>query len=286
MSSLEPKTQAKVILNTTKGVIEIDIWSKELPNTSREFISNCLNQKFNDLKFITSSNLIQFPNINTTKIIKESHPRIKCKRGYVGISQDGESIFITLKEIPEFTNFNIFGKINQDSYYIALKISQGEVDNDGNPIFPVKVISSEVIDPYFDDLVKIEEETVKEPAKKKAKTLVKMNYNDDEDEDDDEEEEFSIKSAIDVKNGKSKKMESTEEIKRDSEADSNEEQQQKHLNIVEKKEVEDETSENGETYGEEKVSNIPVIRDPSIDSEYDSDLDLEKAESISLSKKK
>ena len=235
MSSLEPKTQAKVILNTTKGVIEIDIWSKELPNTSREFISNCLNQKFNDLKFITSSNLIQFPNINTTKIIKESHPRIKCKRGYVGISQDGESIFITLKEIPEFTNFNIFGKINQDSYYIALKISQGEVDNDGNPIFPVKVISSEVIDPYFDDLVKIEEETVKEPAKKKAKTLVKMNYNDDEDEDDDEEEEFSIKSAIDVKNGKSKKMESTEEIKRDSEADSNEEQQQKHLNIVEKK---------------------------------------------------
>lgn len=282
MSSLEPQTRAQVILRTTKGSIQIDLWPKELPNTCRDFISNCLNQKFNELTFSANSNFIELPNPNKTKFVKESNLRIKCKRGYVGLNQSGDSLLITLKEIPDFVNYNIFGKISQESYYNALKISQGEVDEDGNPIFPVKVISSVVIESYFDDLVKKVEEEPEEPVKKKPKTVVKMNYDDHDDEEEyDDEEEFKIKSAFELRKDTSKKLDNKQEVQEIPIPESNRQQQK-----IESEEPNKEEVVIVAEAEEEVESKLPLTRDPTIDSEYDSDLDLDNAESIALSKSK
>ncbi|RCK58760.1 Peptidyl-prolyl isomerase CWC27 [Candida viswanathii] len=266
MSSLEPQTLAKVILRTTKGPIEIDLWPEELPITSRSFLTSCLNQKFNDLEFLFDSNVVQFANPVEIKTVKESSLRIKCKRGYAGLSKDGESFFISLKEIPEFASYNIFGKINQDSYYNVLKITQGEVDKNRKLVFPVKVTSSEVVVPYFDDLVKEEEEKAAEPVQKKAKSMVKISYDDD----DEEEDEFVIKSAYVVKKDKKPKKEAKEEVVEKVE--------------VPKEEPQEEPKEEPEEEDEEEEVKKPVVRDPTIDSDYNSDLDLDNAVSISLSR--
>ncbi|CAO3653107.1 unnamed protein product [Cunninghamella echinulata] len=40
--ALEPHTNAKVILHTTKGDIEIELWGKEAPKATRNFIQLCM----------------------------------------------------------------------------------------------------------------------------------------------------------------------------------------------------------------------------------------------------
>ena len=49
--SLEPATSGKVILKTTCGDIEIDLWSKETPKACRNFIQLCLEGFYDNLIF-------------------------------------------------------------------------------------------------------------------------------------------------------------------------------------------------------------------------------------------
>ncbi|EMG48769.1 CWC27 Peptidyl-prolyl isomerase CWC27 [Candida maltosa Xu316] len=274
MSSLEPQTRAKVILHTTKGSIDIELWPKEFPHTCRLFLTDCLNQKLTNLSFTTTPNTIEVPNPSSSKFQKETNSRVKCKRGYVGVT--GGSIFISLKELPQQVN-NIIGKINQESFYNVLKISQGELDEKGNPLFPVSIVSSEVVIPYFDDLVK-EVIRSEEPVTKKAKkNIVAVNYDDEEDE---EEEEFSIKSAYDLKknvdgnnNGEKEDKLEVKVVEERGEEQNNEEEE------------ESEDDEEEESEDDEEEERVPIVfkRDPTIDSPYDAYLDLNDAESITYS---
>ncbi|KAH3684462.1 hypothetical protein WICPIJ_004556 [Wickerhamomyces pijperi] len=161
--SLEPQTTAKVQINTTKGSIIVELWAKETPNTSRLFLENALNQRFNGLLFnrIVPKFLIQTEPTNDSshqevKLSNEYHPRIRFnKRGLLGsVNEDHSQFFITLDQAQELNNKNtLFGKIVDDSIFTALKISEGEV-KDEKPLYPTKILSSEVLIPYFDDLKK------------------------------------------------------------------------------------------------------------------------------------
>ena len=112
--------------------------------------------------------------------------------------------------------------------------------------------------------------------KLKKKSII-IAYN--EEDEDQEEEEFKIKSVYDLN-----KQESN-----DIDNNTNEIKQLDNTNIEHKEEKEEEKEEvlEEEEEDEEQVLFPKIInRDPSIDSDYDSDLDLNNSESISINQLK
>ena len=54
MSSIyisEPPTKGKVVIVTSKGEIEIELWAKETPKTCRNFVQLCLENYYDDVIF-------------------------------------------------------------------------------------------------------------------------------------------------------------------------------------------------------------------------------------------
>jgi peptidyl-prolyl cis-trans isomerase SDCCAG10 len=49
--NLEPKTTGKVILNTTHGPLIVELWCKECPLASTNFIQLCLEGYYDDSEF-------------------------------------------------------------------------------------------------------------------------------------------------------------------------------------------------------------------------------------------
>ncbi|CAI5758236.1 unnamed protein product [Candida verbasci] len=268
--SLEPKTTAKVLINTSKGPIEVELWAKELPNTTKQFLNKCLNHQYSNLQFLSTDEYLEIINDKEYNLSNESNPRLSCKRGYLGAIKQGnklsiDAFFISLTELPNFQNYNIFGKI-VDGWYNIVKISQVEKDNEGNLVYPVTILGTEVIVPYFDDLEKVETET----QVKKVKKQVSLSYDEDEREKEEEEEEenFQIKSGHDIRQPV-EKVESKIEENPKSNSESSEFESESEFKSKSESEPENETKYNTEP-------------DASIDSDYDSNLDLNKAESITF----
>ncbi|KAH3675669.1 hypothetical protein WICMUC_002586 [Wickerhamomyces mucosus] len=215
--SLEPQTTAKVRLHTTKGPITIELWAKETPITSRIFLNNVLNQNFNNWEFnrVIPNFLIQVDNNqdqNNEYFQDEFNPRIKFnKRGLLGsVNNDKPNtntnkFFITLNEAPELNRKNtIFGKIKDDSIFSVLQMSEGELNGE-TPLFPTKIIKSEVLIPYFDDLkldnIKdISQIKTTDQKKKKKNNKVKLKLYENDEEEFDEEIEIKMKSMHEILN--------------------------------------------------------------------------------------
>ena len=49
--SMEPTTSGKVVLETTKVTIEIELWAKEMPLASRNFVQLCMENYFDNTQF-------------------------------------------------------------------------------------------------------------------------------------------------------------------------------------------------------------------------------------------
>ena len=47
----EPPTSGKVLLETSVGDIEIELWSKEAPKACRNFVQLCMENYYNKTKF-------------------------------------------------------------------------------------------------------------------------------------------------------------------------------------------------------------------------------------------
>lgn len=212
--SLEPQTTAKVRLHTTKGDIDIELWAKETPITSRVFLTNVLNDKFAGWEFnrVVRDFIVQLDgSLAQEPFEDEFHTRIKYNRrgmlGSVNLSSRNSNtgkFFITLREAHELQNKNTaFGKVVGDGIFAVLKASEGQRadDDDETPLYPVKVTGSEVLIPFFDDLVKeqaveVMEQNQEKTPKKKAK--VRLNL----DEEEDTVVQVKMKSAHDVLNDK------------------------------------------------------------------------------------
>lgn len=48
---LEPPTKGKVVLNTTRGPLDIELWPKEAPKAVRNFVQLCLEGYYDDTIF-------------------------------------------------------------------------------------------------------------------------------------------------------------------------------------------------------------------------------------------
>ncbi|CCH47010.1 Peptidyl-prolyl isomerase cwc-27 [Wickerhamomyces ciferrii] len=222
MSTLEPQTSAKARIHTTKVPIDVELWAKEAPITCRIFLTNVLNQKFNGWLFnrVLTNFIVQVDGLLNQELHEdEFNSRIRFnKRGYLGSINLGSrnsntgKFFITLKDTPELNNKNtIFGKVVGDSIFNVIKISEGEVSDDGEtPLYPVKITKSEILVPYFDDLVKEEvsdkqpkETNLKKTKKKKPKVKLSLGVDGEEGEEDTEPvKKIKMKSAHELLNDK------------------------------------------------------------------------------------
>lgn len=185
----EPPTSGKVILITTFGNIDIELWTREAPKACRNFLALCLSNYYDNNIFfrIIKDFMIQTGDpTNTGKggesIYKkefqdEFHSRLKFShRGIVAMANkniantNGSQFFITLDKCPWLDKkHTIFGKVTGDTIFNAINIGDIETKNE----FPKSntlpmIIRVEVLINPFEDLY---DDVIKNSSK--AKNLIK-----------------------------------------------------------------------------------------------------------------
>lgn len=174
----DPPTNGKVVLNTTLGAIDIELWTKEAPKATRNFVQLCLDGFYNGSKFfrvITNfiaqtgdpsntghgDNRTYLPNDET--FANEIHSRLRFgRRGLVccaGIQNDSSrnanQFFFTLDKTPELEKkHTIFGKVVGNSIFNLLSINEMELEQGSEDKLaePPVIISADVVWNPFDDL--------------------------------------------------------------------------------------------------------------------------------------
>jgi len=194
----EPPTNGKVLLITTFGEIDIELWSKEAPKACRNFIQLCLEGYYDGTIFhrIVKGFCIQGGDPTGTGTGGESiygqpfkdefHQRLRfVRRGLVAMANAGPNdnqsqFFFTLGATVELNGkHTIFGKVAGDTIYNMLKMEDCEVDRDDRPLFPSKIKRTEVLHNPFDDIVprqKKEEMKPKPEDQKKKKVKGTKNF--------------------------------------------------------------------------------------------------------------
>lgn len=227
---LEPPTKGKVVLNTTHGPLDIELWPKEAPKAVRNFVQLCLEGYYNHTIFhrIIKAFLVQAGDPTGTGIGGESiyggpfgdefHSRLRFKhRGLVACANagspnsNGSQFFISLDRCDWLDKKNtIFGKVTGDSIYNLTRLSEIETDKDDRPLDPPKILSVEVLWNPFDDIVPralskplVESAADSDKKDTKKKAVKKLNLLSFGEEAEEEEKELAavkrkIKSSHDV----------------------------------------------------------------------------------------
>lgn len=190
---LEPPTSGKVLLKTTVGDIDVELWSKEAPKTCRNFIQLCLEGYYDNTIFhrVIKGFIAQGgdPNGDGTggesiygePFKDEFHQRLRfARRGLVamanaGKDDNGSQFFFTLAATPELQNkHTIFGKVTGETIFNMLKLEEGLIE-DERPVYPHRIIKTEVLYNPFTDIEPrvLEKVEVKEKKKKEKKPGVK-----------------------------------------------------------------------------------------------------------------
>lgn len=192
---LEPPTSGKVLLKTTVGDIDVELWTKEAPKTCRNFIQLCLEGYYNGTIFhrIVKGFIAQGgdPNGDGTggesiyggTFKDEFHQRLRfARRGLLAMANAGpddnaSQFFFTLAATPELQNkHTIFGKVTGETVFNMLKLEEGLIE-DERPAYPYKIIKTEVLNNPFTDIEpRILESATKEKKKKKVRTPGVKNF--------------------------------------------------------------------------------------------------------------
>ncbi|XP_055277967.1 spliceosome-associated protein CWC27 homolog isoform X2 [Moschus berezovskii] len=185
----EPPTNGKVLLKTTAGDIDIELWSKEAPKACRNFIQLCLEAYYDNTIFhrVVPGFIVQGGDPTGTGTGGESiygvpfkdefHSRLRFnRRGLVAMANagphdNGSQFFFTLGRADELNNkHTIFGKVTGDTVYNMLRLTEVDIDDEERPRNPHKIRSCEVLFNPFDDIIPRE---IKKPKKEKPEEEVK-----------------------------------------------------------------------------------------------------------------
>ena len=130
--NLEPNPTAKVVLHTTTGDLEIELFAKQTPITSRNFLQLCLDGYYDNTVFhrLVKGFIIQGGDPTGTgqggessydgePFADEFHSRLKyTRRGLLGMANtgkkddNGSQFFFTLAATPELQEKNtMFGRV-------------------------------------------------------------------------------------------------------------------------------------------------------------------------------
>lgn len=214
MSSIyiqEPATEGKILIVTSAGDFDIELWSREAPKACQNFIQLCLEGYYNSTIFhrVVPGFIAQGGDPSGTGEGGESvfgkpfrdefHSRLRfVRRGLVamanaGPNDNGSQFFFTLGSCPELQNkHTIFGKVTGDTLYNLPRFEEGVIGKDDRPEYPHKIIKTEVLSNPFPDIVprlKIENEIPKEERRRKKKGTKNFKLLSFGDEAEEEEEE-------------------------------------------------------------------------------------------------
>jgi len=220
---LEPPTKGKVVVQTTAGPLDIELWPKEAPKAARNFVQLCLEGYYDGTLFhrVIKNFLVQGgdptgsgtggKSIYGAPFADEFHSRLRFNhRGLVACANagtphsNGSQFFITLDRCDWLDKKNtIFGKVTGDSIFNLLALADVETDKDDRPVYPQKILSVEVLWDPFEDIVprqlKKAESVAKadaevKPKKKAVKQLNVLSFGDEV-----EEEENEAASSVPAK---------------------------------------------------------------------------------------
>lgn len=256
--NLEPPTKGKVILKTSVGDIEIELWSKECPKSCRNFIQLCMEGYYNQTIFhrVVKDFIVQGGDPTGTgeggesiygePFMDEFHSRLRFnRRGLIGMANsqandNASQFFFTLGPCAELNKkHTLFGKIGGATVYNMIKLNESELIGE-SPVRAEKVFSAEIIYNPFEDIVarsvraqrKVEEIKVKE---KGVKNFGLLSFGDEAEEDEEiiedvtENYKSKSKSAHDIGDpsllsNKLEKPEKNSSSSGSSESESDEEQ--------------------------------------------------------------
>jgi peptidyl-prolyl cis-trans isomerase SDCCAG10 len=142
----EPPTDGKVVLKTSHGDIEVELWSKECPKACRNFLQLALDGFYDGLPF---HRIIKGLSVQTgapagepaaegpdvfgggANFLTETHSRLRFShRGRVAMSSSkGSQFFLTLGKADWLNSkHTIFGKTSGDGVYNLVKLGDAETD--------------------------------------------------------------------------------------------------------------------------------------------------------------
>lgn len=170
----EPPTQGKVLLRTTFGDIDIELWSKEAPLACRNFIQLALEGYYDNtpVNRVIKGFMVQMgdptglgtggDSIWSRPFKDEFHGRIRFNhRGQVAMANENapntnrSQFFITLDPC-EWLNrkHTIFGKVTGVTMFNVVKMGDVEVDSASDkPLDPMHILRIEVLSNPFDDII-------------------------------------------------------------------------------------------------------------------------------------
>lgn len=163
--NLEPKTHGLITLETNFGDIEVELFTKECPKATRNFVQNCLDGFFNgrciervEKDFIAVIELPEDEDL-CERFRDEFHPRLKfSRRGLLATANTGKDennskFFFTLGATPELQNkHTIFGRARGDSVYKLVDLNECQVDSDFKPSNEKRILQTIVVENPFHDL--------------------------------------------------------------------------------------------------------------------------------------
>ncbi|KAL7414317.1 cyclophilin-like domain-containing protein [Mrakia frigida] len=169
----EPATNGKVVLETTMGDIEIELWSKEAPKACRNFIALIMEGYYDGQIFhrIVQDFIVQTGDPTGTgnggesfygePFEDEPHQRLKfSRRGLVGMANNQvrnsntSQFFITLNQTPELQGKHVSLKGEGGDTILTRPPSRlSETDASERPLYPPKIKSIKILDNPFDDIV-------------------------------------------------------------------------------------------------------------------------------------
>jgi len=207
--TLEPQPTAKVLLNTTGGDILLELFAKQTPLTSRNFLQHCLDGYYDGTIFhrLVPGFVLQGGDPTGTgsggesiyadgagEVVAEPgrggtfrdefHSRLRFgRRGLLGMASEGRNgnasqFFLTLGPTPELQGKNtLFGRVVGDTVFNLVRMGEAEVVEGGErPLYPEKIVSTEVLVNPFEDMVRreIRAKQVVVEQKKEVKTKRKV----------------------------------------------------------------------------------------------------------------
>ncbi|KAG8733289.1 Peptidyl-prolyl isomerase cwc27 [Ceratobasidium sp. 423] len=166
-------TSGKVVIETTVGDIEVELWAKETPKACRNFIALAMEGYYDGVIFhrVVPGFLVQTGDRTGTGAGGESfygdvfedeiHPRLRfAHRGLVAMANNGSKntndsqFIITLDRADELHGkHTLFGRVVGNTIFNVLKIGQAELGENERPIYPPKIKTVRIVDDPFGDIV-------------------------------------------------------------------------------------------------------------------------------------
>ncbi|OAD55071.1 Peptidyl-prolyl cis-trans isomerase CWC27 like protein, partial [Eufriesea mexicana] len=151
-----------VVMKTTVGDIELELWAKETAKAYRNFIQLCMEGYWDDTIFhrIIKGFITQDGDptgtgeggrisYKTTFLLTRFNCYLQCWK-----DDNGSQYFFILSSTPDLQNkHTIFGRVTGESTYSMLKLEGALVDENDKPLYPPRLIKPIILNNPFSDII-------------------------------------------------------------------------------------------------------------------------------------